>query len=99
VTVTGQKAGRLTQETFVRKIYGRRVNGKLFSAIQLTTAAGVCAMVDLMATGQIPDRGFVRQEEISLEAFLGNRFGHHYGADEGARSETTRTHSAGRIAA
>jgi saccharopine dehydrogenase-like NADP-dependent oxidoreductase len=99
VTVTGQKAGRLTQETFVRKIYGRRVNGKLFSAIQLTTAAGVCAMVDLMATGQIPDRGFVRQEEISLEAFLGNRFGRHYGTDEGARSEITRLHSERRIAA
>src|SRR5476649_1600205 len=41
VTVTGQKHGRLTQETFVRKVYARRVQGKLLSAIQLTTAAGI----------------------------------------------------------
>jgi saccharopine dehydrogenase-like NADP-dependent oxidoreductase len=78
VTVTGAKAGRLTQETFVRKIYGRTVAGTFLSAIQLTTAAGVCAMVDLMRAGQLPGRGFVRQEEVALEAFLANRFGRYY---------------------
>ena len=82
VTVTGQKCARLTQETFVRKVYAKRVQGKLLSAIQLTTAAGVCAMVDLMVEGRTPDRGFVRQEEVSLELFLGNRFGRHYAVTE-----------------
>jgi saccharopine dehydrogenase-like NADP-dependent oxidoreductase len=82
VTVTGQKHGRLTQETFVRKVYAKRVQGKLLSAIQLTTAAGVCAMVDLMVAGQIPDHGLIRQEQVPLETFLGNRFGRHYAADE-----------------
>ena len=84
VTVTGQKHGRLTQETFVRKVYARRVQGKLLSAIQLTTAAGICAMVDLMVAGKIPDRGLIRQEEVTLELFLGNRFGRHYGAPDEA---------------
>jgi saccharopine dehydrogenase-like NADP-dependent oxidoreductase len=84
VTVTGGKAGRLTQHTFVRKIYSTHVGGKLLSAIQLTTAAGVCAMVDLMREGKLPDRGFVRQEQASLEAFLGNRFGRHYAGAESA---------------
>jgi saccharopine dehydrogenase-like NADP-dependent oxidoreductase len=78
VTVTGQKNGRLTQETFVRKVYARQVKGKLLSAIQLTTAAGVCTMVDLMVAGKIPGRGFVRQEQVPLDLFLGNRFGRHY---------------------
>ena len=82
VTVTGQKHGRLTQETFVRKVYAKQVKGKLLSAIQLTTAAGVCAMVDLMVAGKIPDRGLVRQEQVPLEVFLGNRFGRHYAVDE-----------------
>jgi saccharopine dehydrogenase-like NADP-dependent oxidoreductase len=82
VTVTGHKHGRLVQDTFVRKIYSAQVNGRHLSAIQLTTAAGVCAMVDLMKAGMIPDRGFVRQEEASLESFLSNRFGRYYtGAD------------------
>jgi len=81
VTVTGHKQGRLVQETFVRKIYGQRVNGRLLSAIQLTTAAGVCAMVDLLREGRIRGRGFVRQEEATLEDFLANRFGRHYAGD------------------
>jgi saccharopine dehydrogenase-like NADP-dependent oxidoreductase len=79
VTVTGQKNGRLTQETFVRKVYGGAVGGVALSAIQLTTAAGVCAMVDLMRDGHLSTRGFVRQEEVALETFLANRFGCHYG--------------------
>jgi saccharopine dehydrogenase-like NADP-dependent oxidoreductase len=78
VTVTGEKHGRLTQETFVRKVYGREVGGSFLSAIQLTTAAGVCAMVDLMAEGTLPQRGFVRQEEVALDTFLANRFGGFY---------------------
>jgi saccharopine dehydrogenase-like NADP-dependent oxidoreductase len=70
------------QETFVRKVYAKQVKGKLLSAIQLTTAAGVCAMVDLMIAGKIPDRGLIRQEQVPLEMFLGNRFGRHYAVGE-----------------
>lgn len=87
VSVTGQKNARLLQETFVRKIYAKRIGGKLLSAIQLTTAAGICAMVDLMLAGAIPDRGFVRQEAVSLEQFLGNRFGRHYAAAQEGSAE------------
>jgi len=83
VTVTGHKRGRLTQESWVRKIYGRHVNGVLLSAIQLTTAAGICAMVDLVTSGALPARGFVRQEQVPLEQFLANRFGRYYGAEAG----------------
>ncbi len=75
VTVTGHKAGRLVQETFVRKVYGARVGSRFLSAIQLSTAAGVCAMVDLHREGRLPQSGFVRQEEAGLEDFLANRFG------------------------
>lgn len=82
ITVTGQKQGRLTQETWVRKVYAKKVKGKLLSAIQLTTAAGVCAMVDLMVSGKIADCGLIRQEDVFLEMFTGNRFGRHYDVDE-----------------
>jgi saccharopine dehydrogenase-like NADP-dependent oxidoreductase len=80
VTVSGQKNGRLTQETFAKKIYAQEVNGKLLSAIQLTTASGICAMVDMLVNKQLPQRGFVRQEEAELKNFLANRFGRYYGA-------------------
>jgi saccharopine dehydrogenase-like NADP-dependent oxidoreductase len=81
VTITGRKQGLLTQETFARKIHGADVGGVRLSAIQLTTAAGVCAMVDLMRSGALPARGFVRQEDLPLDRFLANRFGRYYVAD------------------
>jgi saccharopine dehydrogenase-like NADP-dependent oxidoreductase len=78
VTVAGWRENRLTQESYAKKIYARALDGKLWSAIQLTTAAGLCAMVDLHREGKLPARGFVRQEQASLDDFLANRFGRHY---------------------
>jgi len=78
VTVTGWRDGRLTQESYATKIYAQQINGRTWSAIQVTTAAGVCAMVDLMREGHIPSSGFVRQEDVALDAFLANRFGRYY---------------------
>ncbi len=80
VTVSGERDGRLTQESYARKVYAQEVNGTLMSAIQITTAAGICAMVDLMAEGKLPPRGFVRQEQTRLADFHANRFGRHYAA-------------------
>ena len=90
VTVTGMKRGRLTQETFVRKIYGQVVNGMPLSAIQLTTAAGICAMLDLLREGKLRAEGFVRQEEVALDTFLSNRFGRHYAPGEEATAPARR---------
>lgn len=78
VTVNGTQDGRLTQETFAKKVYNATIGGKLWSAIQITTAAGVCAMVDLLRDGKLPQQGFVRQEDARLTDFLANRFGRHY---------------------
>jgi len=66
------------QESYAKKVYGRAVDGRQLSAIQLTTAAGVCAMVDLFVAGRLPQRGFVRQEETQLDDFLANRFGRYF---------------------
>lgn len=78
VTVSGEMEGRLTQESYAKKVYSQTVNGKLMSAIQITTAAGICTMIDLMAEGKLPPRGFVRQEQAKLSDFLNNRFGRYY---------------------
>jgi len=80
-TVTGAREGRLTQESYANKIYSQDINGKRWSAIQITTAAGICTAVDLMRDGRLPTTGFVRQEDIKLEDFLANRFGRYYDTD------------------
>jgi saccharopine dehydrogenase-like NADP-dependent oxidoreductase len=79
VTVSGSQNGRLVQETYTKKVYHGRVGGTELSAIQITTAAGLCAMVDLHREGKLPKSGFVKQEDVPLAAFLGNRFGKYYG--------------------
>ena len=78
VTVSGWRDGLLTQESYAKKIYAQTVGGKLMSAIQVTTAAGICAMCDLLVEGKLPQNGFVRQEEAHLADFLANRFGRYY---------------------
>jgi len=77
-SVSGQRNGRFVQETFAQKIYAAPVQGRLRSAIQITTAAGICAVLDLLAEGALPQAGLVRQEDIALDAFLANRFGRFY---------------------
>ena len=78
VTVRGLKEKRLIQETYANKIYSRTIEGHEFSAIQLTTAGSVCAMLDLLSEGKTPDKGFVRQEQVHLDDFLANRFGKYF---------------------
>lgn len=78
VTVCGTKDGRFMQETYANKVYAGVVAGRKMSAIQITTASGICTVLDLLAEGSLPQKGFVRQEEISLDRFLANRFGRVY---------------------
>lgn len=75
VTASGLRGGLLTQETYANKIYGRRIGGAMRSAIQATTASAAAAVLDLLACGKLALTGFVRQEDISLDAVWANRFG------------------------
>jgi saccharopine dehydrogenase-like NADP-dependent oxidoreductase len=78
--VTGKQDGELREENYVNKIYPQLIAGRLWSAIQVTTAAGITAVVDLVL--QKPDayHGFVAQEQLRLPAILSNRFGRYYAA-------------------
>lgn len=78
VNVSGYKDGKLVQESYANKIYSQLINGKHWSAIQITTAAGICAVLDLLVEGKLPQRGFVRQEDIAFTDFISNRFGQYY---------------------
>jgi saccharopine dehydrogenase-like NADP-dependent oxidoreductase len=87
VTVSGRNNGELVQESYANKIYSRDVDGRTLSAIQITTAAAISTVLDLLATRQLPQSGFLRQEDIPLKAFLENRFGRVF-----AKPETSVPH-------
>ena len=78
VTVSGERDGQFVQEVFARKIFADRSEDNPMSAIQITTAAGICAAVDLFREGKLPQSGFIRQEQVALPEFLANRFGSAY---------------------
>jgi saccharopine dehydrogenase-like NADP-dependent oxidoreductase len=77
-TVTGWRKNNLVQISDARKIYATELDGEVWSAIQLTTASGICTMLDLNVEHKLPRTGFVRQEEVPLASFLDNRFGKFY---------------------
>jgi saccharopine dehydrogenase-like NADP-dependent oxidoreductase len=94
VAVTGRQEGELREENYVSKIYPQHIAGRLWSAIQVTTAAGVTAVVDLVLSHPGRYRGFVRQEDFRLVDVLDNRFGRHY-ADGGGKDISARMVVAG----
>ena len=82
VTVSGTRNGRLVQETYANKVYARQIGTMMRSGIQITTASAICAVLDMLAKGDLPQKGFVRQEDIALSAFLANRFGKAYAQED-----------------
>jgi saccharopine dehydrogenase-like NADP-dependent oxidoreductase len=78
VSATGQYRGRLTERTFAKTIYHLPIDGENWSGIQITTAAGVSAIVDLVRDGHVAPQGLVKMENVDYELFLKNRFGRYY---------------------
>jgi saccharopine dehydrogenase-like NADP-dependent oxidoreductase len=87
VTVSGKRGGQLVQETYANKVYAAPMGGRTRSAIQITTAGGICAVLDLLREGHLPQAGLIKQEEIALRAFLANRFGRVYAMPAVAASD------------
>ncbi|GJL57019.1 MAG: L-lysine dehydrogenase [Nitrospirales bacterium] len=76
--VNGKQSGELFEENYVKKIYPQTIAGKLWSAIQVTTASGICGVVDLVFDNPSAYQGFVTQETFCLKDILENRFGRHF---------------------
>jgi saccharopine dehydrogenase-like NADP-dependent oxidoreductase len=71
----GTSKTRRARDEFVRVYRPRVVAGSARTAIAWTTAAGAVGMVELLAEGSLPDSGFVRQEDVPLNAFLATSAG------------------------
>jgi saccharopine dehydrogenase-like NADP-dependent oxidoreductase len=76
--VTGMQDGEFREENYVNKIYPQVVAGRLWSAIQMTTAGGVCSVLDLVLSNPGKFSGFVAQEQFRLTDIIENRFGRIY---------------------
>ena len=76
--VSGKQDGELREENYVNKVYPQLIAGRLWSAIQVTTAAGITSVLDLVLSDPQAYRGFVAQEQFRLPEIVANRFGRYY---------------------
>jgi saccharopine dehydrogenase-like NADP-dependent oxidoreductase len=74
VEAVGTRAGALDARNTVRKIMPAKIGGAEVTAIELSTAAGMAAVLELLQRGRLP-AGFVRQESIPFADILGTKWG------------------------
>lgn len=74
----GLIGGKLERKEFVRAYRPIEVAGKSRTAIAWTTSASVVAVIEMVRDGALPNKGFLKQEDIGLDAFLTTRTGKLY---------------------
>lgn len=78
VSVEGLKDEVFLEENYLKKIYPKTIRGIEWSAIQLSTASAVCAVMEQVLAEDDRLQGVVLQEHFDLEDILKNRFGRFY---------------------
>lgn len=78
VSAAGLLNGKFTEQVYARFVRHKEIGGHHWTAIQLTTACGVCAVLDLLHAGRTPQQGLVRNEDVRFADFMSNRFGKHF---------------------
>lgn len=74
--VSGMINEKFVETSYVNKVFPSIIGDKYWTGIQITTAAGACAAVDLVLdSGR---KGFIKQEDINFDDFIVNRFGQYY---------------------
>ncbi|MGI9356919.1 MAG: saccharopine dehydrogenase C-terminal domain-containing protein [Rhizobiaceae bacterium] len=78
VSAEGIIEGRMQRREFVRGYKPMELAGSERTAIAWTTASSVVAVIELVKKGVLPKSGFLKQEEVPLEAFLLTKTGSHF---------------------
>jgi saccharopine dehydrogenase (NAD+, L-lysine-forming) len=78
VSAQGEINGRIQTKTIVAQYDPLVIAGKQRPAILWTTATSIAAVIEMVSTGALAQKGFVKQEDIPLHAFLKTRHGQLY---------------------
>lgn len=66
ISVMGKKSGKLQEKNIVKKYYPQIINQKNYPALQVTTAASLCAVVDTVLQHPEKYQGLQYQETLPL---------------------------------
>ena len=76
--VEGWKDDKLLRDEYFSAFYPIEIGGITWRAISWTTAASIAAVVEMVADGSLPAKGFIKQEDIPLAAFLATENGSYF---------------------
>lgn len=76
--ISGKGKAEMFREEFVKAYYPKKIAGKTWRAISWTTACSICAVIEMVASGKLPSKGFIKQEDIKLDDFLKTKNGGYY---------------------
>lgn len=76
--VEGWKNERLLRDEYFNAFYPLDIDGRTWRAISWTTAASIAAVVEMVHLGSLPQKGFIKQEDISFADFLKTKNGSLY---------------------
>jgi saccharopine dehydrogenase-like NADP-dependent oxidoreductase len=60
----------LSRKEYYKAFYPIEISGKKWRAISWTTAASLVAVIEMVSAGVLPQKGFLKQEEIPFDKFL-----------------------------
>ena len=78
VAAEGTIDGQMRRREFVRAYRPVEIAGQQRTAIAWTTASSVASVIHMVRAEQLPQAGFIRQEDIALDAFLATAAGRRY---------------------
>ena len=78
VAAEGLIDGKLSRKEFVNGYKPLMIAGESRTAIAWTTAGSVVSVIELVREGNLPSKGFLKQEDIQLDALLSTRTGSFY---------------------
>ncbi len=81
VSVNGNKNNQYVRESYVKKYYPYPTDDMTFSAIQMTTASSACCVIDIVLSNPSQYKGWIRQEQFTLNDIFENRFGEYLKQD------------------
>ena len=73
--VEGWQKERLFRNEFFKAFHPIEIQGRMWRAISWTTAASIAAVVEMVAHGTLPNKGFIKQEEIVYDNFMATKNG------------------------
>jgi saccharopine dehydrogenase-like NADP-dependent oxidoreductase len=78
VSAEGEIDEQLQRREFVRSYRPIEIAGGQQTAISWTTSSSVVAIIEMVCAGDLPNKGFLKQEDVPLEAFLSTKTGSHF---------------------